>query len=74
MTKRWDVHRQKIFYRFFWVLKSIAAITPGIQPQQVRMNTSRKDPHPLSMTASGGKIMQRIARKRPIGFVIYFVD
>ena len=31
-----------------------AAITPGIQPQMVRINTIKTDPHPLSKTASGG--------------------
>lgn len=44
----------------------MAAITPGIQPQHVRMKTSRIAPHPLSITASGGNIIQRIALKIPI--------
>ena len=34
-----------------------AAITPGIHPISVRMNTIRMEPQPLSITASGGKIM-----------------
>lgn len=39
-----------------------AAITPGIHPKSVRMNTIMKLPHPLSTTASGGKIMDSITR------------
>ena len=31
-----------------------AAITPGIQPQKVNINTIKIDPHPLSITAKGG--------------------
>ncbi len=34
-----------------------AAITPGTQPISVRINTMIKEPHPLSITASGGKII-----------------
>jgi len=50
------------------MLKTMAAITPGIQPQQVRMTTRRMAPQPLSRTASGGKMMQMIALKRPMMF------
>ena len=32
-----------------------APMIPGIQPQRVRRNTIVKDPHPLSITANGGK-------------------
>ena len=32
-----------------------AAITPGIQPHTVKIKTINIDPHPLSITASGGK-------------------
>jgi len=32
-----------------------AAIIPRIQPQRVRIDTRRREPHPLSITASGGK-------------------
>jgi len=32
-----------------------AATTPGTHPQIVRINTIKTDPHPLSMTAKGGK-------------------
>ena len=31
-----------------------AAITPGIQPQMVNINTITIDPQPLSITAKGG--------------------
>ena len=31
-----------------------AAITPGIHPQTVNINTIIMDPHPLSITAKGG--------------------
>jgi len=37
-----------------------AAITPGIHPASVKRKTIRTDPHPLSMTARGGKRMARI--------------
>jgi hypothetical protein len=36
-----------------------AAITPGIQPAIVRINTISTDPHPLSITASGGNKIER---------------
>ena len=32
-----------------------AAITPGIHPQTVKINTIKIDPQPLSITARGGK-------------------
>lgn len=34
-----------------------AAITPGTQPQIVKINTITNDPHPLPKTAKGGKKM-----------------
>jgi hypothetical protein len=43
-----------------------AAITPGIHPKQVKIKTITIDPHPLSITAKGGKIMQSITLKQPI--------
>lgn len=43
-----------------------AAITPGIQPRQVRIKTIRKEPQPLSTTASGGNMMARITLRRDI--------
>ena len=48
----------------------MAAITPGIQPQQVRMKTSRMAPQPLSRTARGGQMMQMMALMIPM-FVKY---
>jgi len=43
-----------------------AAMTPGIQPQSVRIRVMIKEPHPLSTTASGGKIMQSMTRQTDI--------
>ncbi len=43
-----------------------AAITPGTQPRQVSNKTIRIEPHPLSYTASGGKIIDRITLKSDI--------
>ena len=43
-----------------------AAITPGTHPQIVRINTITIEPHPLSITAKGGKIMARSTRKQPM--------
>jgi hypothetical protein len=40
-----------------------AAITPGIHAQSVRINTITTLPHPLSITAKGGKIMDKITRQ-----------
>ncbi len=34
-----------------------APITPGTHPQRVNRKTIIKDPHPLPITANGGKIM-----------------
>jgi len=39
-----------------------APITPGTHAQSVRRKTNRIEPQPLSITARGGKIMQRITR------------
>ncbi len=47
-----------------------AAITPGIQPASVNKKVIIMDPHPLSMTAKGGKIITKITRKQLIE--IYF--
>lgn len=46
-----------------------APITPGTQAQSVSRNTIIREPQPLSITASGGKIMQRITRQSDI---VYF--
>jgi hypothetical protein len=37
-----------------------AAITPGTQPRQVNMKTIRMLPHPLSKTAKGGRITDKM--------------
>jgi hypothetical protein len=42
------------------------AITPGIHPASVKTNTIKKEPHPLSATAKGGKMIHKIARNKPI--------
>ena len=56
-----------LFY-FLTIIK--AAITPGIHPHRVRIKTSNKEPQPLSITASGGKIMQRITRQIDMVFCL----
>jgi hypothetical protein len=43
-----------------------AAITPGIQPKQVKIKTMINEPQPLSITAKGGKIIQSTTLKQPI--------
>lgn len=40
-----------------------AAITPGIQPQMVRIKTIKIEPQPLSITAKGGNNIERITLK-----------
>ena len=47
-----------------------APITPGTQAQRVRRNTIIIEQHPLSITESGGKTMQRITHKSDI---LYFL-
>ena len=47
-----------------------AAITPGIHPKQVRINTITIEPHPLSITAKGGKIIQSNTRKHPMVWIL----
>ena len=56
--------------RYFLLQMIIAPITPGIQASSVRMRTIKIEPQPLSITASGGKIMHRITRQRDILFHI----
>jgi hypothetical protein len=41
-----------------------AAITPGTQPHNVKINTIKTEPHPLSQTERGGKIIERITRQK----------
>ena len=45
-----------------------AAITPGTHPQQVSIKTIVIDPHPLSKTARGGKIIARKTWRHPIDY------
>ncbi len=40
-----------------------AAITPGIHPQMVNINTIKIEPQPLSMTANGGNRIARSTRQ-----------
>jgi hypothetical protein len=40
-----------------------AAITPGTQPQSVKIKTITKDPQPLSTTARGGNKMDNKTRQ-----------
>ena len=51
---------------YFLLLNKIAAITPGIQPAAVKSAVNKTAPHPLSNTASGGKIIHKIALPHPI--------
>lgn len=46
-----------------------AAITPGTQPQKVRIRTMRKLPHPLSTIDKGGKNIASMTRIKLIAFV-----
>jgi hypothetical protein len=50
---------------------SKAAITPGTQPQQVRMNTRSNEPQPLSITARGGKMIQRMTLQSDMVLFLY---
>ncbi len=47
-----------IIYRLGLFKITKAAITPGTQPQSHNKNTINTDPHPLSITASGGQIIE----------------
>ena len=48
-----------------------AARTPGIQANNVRINTIKMEPQPLSMTASGGQIIDNNTLKKPIINFVY---
>lgn len=41
-------------------------MTPGIHPQRVKSKMMKKDPQPLSIIDSGGKIMANRTRKKLI--------
>jgi hypothetical protein len=47
-----------------------AANTPGIQPASVSNNTIKTEPHPLSITASGGNKIQSKTRGSDILFIL----
>ena len=47
-----------------------AAITPGTQPNRVRMNTMVNDPQPRSTTAKGGKMSANKTCKQVICFLL----
>ena len=51
---------------YYFLQKIIAAITPGIQPTQVKTKVINTEPQPLSRTASGGHKIQTKARKKLI--------
>jgi len=55
-----------IFHQLYFGLFNMtsAAITPGTQPAKVRRNTMIIEPHPLSRTAKGGKIMDKSTRQK----------
>ena len=48
---------------YFLLTITSAPITPGTQPQSVSRKMMSTEPHPLSSTANGGKIMHRITRQ-----------
>jgi hypothetical protein len=47
---------------------TIAPRTPGIQPHNVRTNTIKTEPNPLSKTAIGGNSKHATALRKLIGF------
>jgi len=50
-----------IQYLYYCLLRiTRAAITPGTHPQSVRSSVMSIEPHPLSITARGGKMMDNI--------------
>jgi len=48
-----------------------AEITPGTQPQSVRIKVIRIDPQPLSKTAKGGKRIDNMTLNMLMMVVIY---
>lgn len=65
----WLFKKGKSYLFLFRIIK--APITPGIHPQSVRRNTMVIDPHPRSITASGGKIIANNTCKQDIIQLIY---
>ena len=62
-----ECFRQRFVQSLFKIMS--AAITPGIQPQKVKIRTIRKLPQPLSTIDSGGKNIARRTRIKLIAFV-----
>ena len=58
------------YYFLFRMTK--AAMTPGIQPARVRMNTMTTEPQPWSSTAKGGEMMERRTLNNDILFSYAF--
>ena len=50
-----------------------AAMTPGIHPKTVNINTIRIEPHPLSYTAKGGNRMDNKTLQMLIIFYLVFL-
>ncbi len=50
-----------------------AAMTPGTHPAQVSNPVIIIDPHPLSMTASGGNMIDRKTLSRLIIMVVFTI-
>lgn len=48
-------------------------MTPGIQPRTVKINTITMEPHPLSITESGGNIIASITLQMLINKIIAFL-
>ena len=57
---------------FYFLLRMMrAAITPGTQPAAVSSSTMSIEPHPLSITAKGGKKMDKSTRQKLM--VVWFL-
>ena len=54
------MHIKRLRYLLFIIR---APITPGTHAQRVRRNTISTDPQPLSITASGGKMIHKMTRQ-----------
>ncbi len=48
-------------------------MTPGIQPRTVKIKTITMEPHPLSITESGGKTIAKITLQMLINIKILFL-
>ncbi len=46
-------------------------MTPGTQAHKVRIKTIKIEPQPLSITASGGQIIDTNTLKKPITYFVY---